>query len=111
MGLEEAQAIVGPLTPGKLIGLEVILDAQDAKKSLTLVSDMNAGVVGGKPSKKYLEHVVDRAGRVEEIRNLKPGEKPRPLGEPRTSTPEEIALFRSQLMRADATRTKGPTPA
>lgn len=103
MGLEEAQAIVGPLTPGKLIGLEVILDAQDAQRSLARVNDMNAGVIGG--AKKYVGSLNERAGRLEELRDLKPGEKPRALGEPRFSTPEELRMFAMQREMLERQRT------
>jgi hypothetical protein len=103
-------AYVGRLTRGKLTGLEVLNDAAVADENLTLMTTMNHALTGGKPAKKYAEHLRSRASYPEEARESGSGPLPR-RGEPRFATPEEIAIFQGQLNRAEQVRMHGPVAA
>ena len=69
---------LGPLTPGKLTGVEVLVDAIEADEGLTRMSEINGAFAGGKSAKKLAEHLHMRSRRPQEIRDRKPGEAAAP---------------------------------
>lgn len=86
---------VGPLSRGKLRGIEVLLDAIEADESLTRMSDTNAAIAGGKRAGRYARHLHERVDRPDAIRNA-PAETPLAAAAAtsrRFSTPDEIKAF------------------
>jgi hypothetical protein len=100
---------LGRLTRGKLTGLELILDSIKADASLTSMTDMNSAFAGGKPAKKYAEHLQQRARYPDQARATEDG-APLPSRGPRYATPEEIAIFAGQVQSAEEVIVRGPRP-
>jgi plasmid stabilization system protein ParE len=57
---------VAPITPGKLLGLEMHMVRIDAEEDLRMIANMSAAFSGGDEARRYVQSLHDRLGAAQE---------------------------------------------